>query len=127
MSISVAAKSVRRDLYDQIASITQDPGATTLGDALQRVETCLEAGECLLASNACESLATLAPNDRRLIQLWALALARSGAASKANVKMESLASSPSVSSSTCPCAARLSIFTFALLAAPDRASASAQS
>ncbi len=100
MSISVAAKSVRRDLYDQIASITQDPGAISLGDALKRVESCLEAGECLLASNACESLATLAPNDRRLIQLWALALARSGAASKANLKMEGLAAQGQVDEET---------------------------
>ena len=92
MSVSVAAKSFRRDLYDQIASITQDPGAVSLGDALRRVESCLEAGECLLAANACESLANVAPDNPRLIQRWALALARSGAANKANVMMARLAS-----------------------------------
>lgn len=92
MSVSVAARSFRRDLYDQIASITQEPGAVSLGDALKRVESCLEAGECLLAANACESLANVAPDNRRLTQLWALALARSGAAKKANVMMARLAS-----------------------------------
>ena len=91
MSVSVAAKSVRRDLYDQIASIAQDPAALPLFDALKRVESCLETGECLLAANACGSLANIAPDNPRLIQLWVLALARSGAANKANVMMVKLA------------------------------------
>src|SRR6185436_18421197 len=49
------------------------------------------AGECLLASDACERLAPLFPEDPKLIQLWALALARSGATNKANALMVSLA------------------------------------
>ncbi len=91
MSESVAAKPVRRELYDQIAAITQDPVAVPLEEALKLIAACLEAGECLLASNACESLATVAETHPRLIQLWALALARSGAASKANAMMAALA------------------------------------
>ena len=93
MTTSVAAKSVRRDLYDQIASIAQDPAALPLADALKRVESCLETGECLLAANACESLAKITPDNPRLIQLWALALARAGAANKANGMMVKLAAS----------------------------------
>lgn len=91
MTLGVGAQSMRQDLYAQIAAITQDPAALPLAEALRRVGACLQAGECLLASNACESLAKLAPDDPKLLQSWALALARSGAASKANALMERLA------------------------------------
>ncbi len=91
MSLGVGAQSLRHDLYAQIADITHDPAALPLADALHHIAACLQAGECLLASNACESLSRLAPNDPKLMQLWALALARSGAASKANAIMEQLA------------------------------------
>jgi class 3 adenylate cyclase len=91
MSLGVGAKTVRADLYTAIASVVQDPGAVPLAEALATVERCLEAGECLLASDACERLAPLFPEDPKLIQLWALALARSGATNKANALMVSLA------------------------------------
>lgn len=91
MSLGVGAQSIRRDLYLQIAAITQDPALLPLASALRHVTACLQAGECLLASNACESLSRLVPDDPKLMQLWALALARSGAASKANAIMERLA------------------------------------
>lgn len=87
----VGAPSMRRDLYAQIAAITQDPAAQPLADALRHVSACLQAGEPLLAANACERLATNAPDDSTLLRSWALALARSGAASKANALMERLA------------------------------------
>jgi len=91
MSLGVGAKTIRTDLYAAVASIVQNPGAVRLPDALATVQQCLEAGECLLASNACERLATLSPEEPKLIQLWALALARSGATNKANALMEKLA------------------------------------
>ncbi|RPH96944.1 MAG: DUF4071 domain-containing protein, partial [Lysobacterales bacterium] len=91
MTPGVGAPSMRRDLYAQIAAITQDPAAQPLADALRHVSACLQAGEPLLASNACERLATVAPDDSTLLRSWALALARSGAASKANALMERLA------------------------------------
>jgi len=61
MTPGVGAPSMRRDLYAQIAAITQDPAAQPLADALRHVSACLQAGEPLLASNACERLATVAP------------------------------------------------------------------
>ena len=71
--------------------LNADPAAQPLADALRHVSACLQAGEPLLAANACERLATIAPDDAALFRSWALALARSGAASKANALMERLA------------------------------------
>ena len=91
MSESDNAQSIRQNLCSQMVTITQDPASLPLADALRQVAACLQVGEYLLASNACESLSKLAPDNPQLLQLWARALACSGAASKANAMMERLA------------------------------------
>jgi class 3 adenylate cyclase len=91
MSLGVGAQSLRQNLYQQVAVIVQNPQATALEPALHSIRACLQAGEPLLASQACESLAQVHPEHPPLLQQWALALARSGAASKANQLMRQLA------------------------------------
>lgn len=90
MTLMAASKPVRRELYDQIAAISLEANKIPVAEALKRIENCLAAGEYLLASNACERLAATAPDNPRIVQLWSLSLARSGAAHRANVMLEKL-------------------------------------
>lgn len=92
MNPDTSAQSLQADVYAQIATIIRDPAAIPLPDALRLIDACLQAGEYLQALDACErldqfapsELAALTPDQLKLRQLWALALARCGAASKAN-------------------------------------------
>jgi hypothetical protein len=43
MTLGVGAPSMRRDLYAQIAAITQDPAAQPLAEALRCIGACLQA------------------------------------------------------------------------------------